>query len=316
MNQKKKYLTVQQLEEYYHDTEYNCIRWIFKDCNMFRDAYMHFKTMDSTGIEKDEIYYIGINCADLADIFASKYEHRLVERPINLDDPTADVERIKRRLHAMVCEYIPKYLKTVETYGYTYNPLANVDADEQYAYIDSASDTNSNGSTDSSSENSSSSHSSTNVNTTSTSINGGEGISSPETHLYETQYDDTGKSDANLKSYTTTSGGSTSHSTANANENYSDGSADSSSSGSASSSSESHYDRQNINVKASDNALGFNMDSATNIHIEKHRRVGNIGTTKTTELIQSEREIYSSIIHEFLEDAAKEILLPLYNFDD
>lgn len=315
MSQNKQYLTVSDLEECNYNAQYNCVKWIFKDCKMFEDAYIHIKRLNSVGQEIDEIYNIGVNASDLADIFASKYEHRLVERPINLDSPSQDVDRIKRRLHSVVCEYIPKYLKTVETYSYIYNPLANVDSNEQFAYIDKQANVTNSGSATSESENENTSHSETNVNTASTSVAGGTNIATPETSLFETQYDDTGKSDANLKSYTTSSGGTTSTSTANKDDNYSDGSASSTSSASSTNSNTTNYSNINVDIKATDNALGFGMDNATNIHVEKHRRVGNIGVTKTTELIESERNLYKSIIHDFLEDAAKEILLPLFKFD-
>ena len=48
-------------------------------------------------------------------------------------------------------------------------------------------------------------------------------------------------------------------------------------------------------------------------HTEKRVRQGNIGTTKTQELIASEREnLRFTVIDEFFNDINKQILIPIY----
>lgn len=304
---KYKYLTVGELQQMKVIPQVDYLTYLFNEVGMFEDCYMRVQNMNMRGEIEEFIYDIGVDSNDLAKVFGALFEHRPLERRIHIDNPKPDVDKIKRKMHSVIAMLLPKYLKQIETYGYRYEPLANVDATELHGTVDNNAGTTSS----SSSNNSNTSHAETNVKTTSTSVNGGE-VATPTTNLYETQYDDTGKSDANLKSYTTSEGGSTATQTANKDDNYSDSTASSV----AAINSQANYDRIQAIVAAKDNPFGFSNNLATGYHIEKTRRVGNIGTTMTTQLIEAERNCYRSLVEGFLKDIAYNICLPTYDFEE
>lgn len=284
----KQYLTVEKLNDLEVEIQgddgavaISALTHIFSDINVFENATMVVERR--TGVDTTEkiLADIGINPSQIAELFAMKYEYNVVEKMIDPDSDTdirTTVSKLKRKVNAVYKEKLPRYLKLVETYGYSYNPLANVDADEQFAFIDNVSDGRTTANT--------------NVTTTST-------PNDLKSTLYKTSYDDTSEGSDKRDSYTISSGSTTSTHTGNADSNYAT----------------SSFIRQDVSVNAKDNALGFDQTKATNVHIEKHRRVGNIGTTMTQQLIQAEKDCYESIISEFLNDAKKAILLATYDFN-
>lgn len=63
-----------------------------------------------------------------------------------------------------------------------------------------------------------------------------------------------------------------------------------------------------------DDPFGNGLTAEMKYHIEKRVRQGNIGTTKTQELIESEREnLRFNILEEFFKDLNKSILVEIYD---
>ena len=66
-------------------------------------------------------------------------------------------------------------------------------------------------------------------------------------------------------------------------------------------------------VASTDNAFGQALKGADYYKAEKHRRYGNIGVTKTQELLEAEREqLKFNLLQEFFDDINKVILVGVY----
>lgn len=66
-------------------------------------------------------------------------------------------------------------------------------------------------------------------------------------------------------------------------------------------------------VQAVDTAFGQMLVGGDKMHVEKYLRQGNIGVTKSTELIEAEREILRfSVLKEFFDDINEQLLVGIY----
>lgn len=66
-------------------------------------------------------------------------------------------------------------------------------------------------------------------------------------------------------------------------------------------------------VQAVDTAFGQMLVGGDKMHVEKYIRQGNIGVTKSTELIEAEREILRfSVLKEFFDDLNEQLLVGIY----
>ena len=66
-------------------------------------------------------------------------------------------------------------------------------------------------------------------------------------------------------------------------------------------------------MAAKDSAFGVAIEGAERYYAEKRIRQGNIGITKSTELIQSQREVVRyNILDEFFKDLEKEIIVGVF----
>ena len=68
-------------------------------------------------------------------------------------------------------------------------------------------------------------------------------------------------------------------------------------------------------VSASDTAFGTALVGADRMYLEKYVRQGNVGVTKTADLIESQRTLLKfSIIQEFFSDINEPNLIGIYNY--
>ena len=71
---------------------------------------------------------------------------------------------------------------------------------------------------------------------------------------------------------------------------------------------------EEYSVLAKDTAFGYDLVGGDKMHVEKLIRQGNIGVTKTTELIRDQRDIVKwSLMREFFNDINKVILVEIFN---
>lgn len=66
-------------------------------------------------------------------------------------------------------------------------------------------------------------------------------------------------------------------------------------------------------MAAKDSAFGVALDGAERYYAEKRIRQGNIGVTKSTELIEAQREaVRYNILDEFFRDLERDIVVGIY----
>ena len=298
-------IRVSLLEEYFEQaTKYN-------EGNFFEDIYIPIRLVTSEGMAENYSYInVGLTCRDIADIYWSQYSGNYL---IN--------SKLSTRMQSIFKKNLGKYLRLVELEGYEYNPLWNVDGEEirqnlenrgtndtEYGGVDSQVGTAYNNST---TEHSSTTYDGT-VKTETTDTFSGNGVV-PTGGIIEyvkeiTEGADKGKIEVasptlsgnpQTVSYLTNGHKTKTTNIHNLAKNKIDGL-------------EADYV-----VTAKDTAFGTQLIGGNRMFVEKYIRHGNIGVTKTSELIRDQREIVRfNILQEFFDDINQVILIGLYgNYD-
>lgn len=83
---------------------------------------------------------VGLTTQQMADAYWTEYSRNLLVQPLSEETETADVSKLAKRIRSMFLLNKYKYLKWIDTMGYAYNPLWNVDGTESYQYIDKHGD--------------------------------------------------------------------------------------------------------------------------------------------------------------------------------
>lgn len=227
----------------------------------FQDIWIPLKDRGSNHEMLDTVTYsnVGITTEQMAQIYWTLYSRNLLSVPlINWEDDAlkyaASVDELSLKMKSILNLNLYKYLKWIETMGYAYNPLWNVDGTESFQYIDTHG----------------------NVTRTETPYN------NVTNELSTAPYDnETLRKTEETK--TTWSG--TAQST------------------------ETHTHVTEAELTGPVHAITGGDFS----HIEKRIRQGNIGVTKTTELINDERELVKfNLIQEFFNDINKQLLIGIY----
>lgn len=229
----------------------------------FGDIWIPLKDRDNDHKMLDTVTYtnVGVTTEQMAQIYRTLYGRNLLSVPlINWEDDAlkyaASVDELSIKIKSILNLNLYKYLKWIESMGYAYNPLWNVDGTEEYQYIDTHG----------------------NVTRTTTPIlqNSQELQTAPYDN--DNEYNNTSKT---INTY----------------------------SGTQSTDTETH-------TSVTDDTLTGLVHAITGgdfSHIEKRVRQGNIGVTKTTELINDERELVKfNLIQEFFNDINKQLLVGIY----
>lgn len=241
-------------------------------------------------------YNVGLQPDELADLYWTEYSgNHLIGGGSTID---TDYTYLATRCRAIFKKNLGKYKKLVEIEGLIWNPLWNVDGSELHQIIEQHA----------------------NEVTKDT----GSGESFKGQHIQDKRevapYDSTGLKteyqethvgldgsktpaasstigDVTVSSSTTTAVPSVSESEASANSNLNVKS----------------HDSFTYSVKVEDTAFGVALTGGDTLHTEKTVRQGNIGVTKTTELIEDARRVVAfSIIQEFFNDINEVILVGIY----
>ena len=261
----------------------------------------------------DEYQFInfGFTADEIADAYWAEYGANYFNEyyPSFLDFNNAAQEhkcKIIKQIRAVLVKNKHKYLKMIELAGFTYDPLSNVDAHELYSVLENHGGiTRDSGSTTSS----------------------GVRTNMKNTHNVA-PYD--GDSDATKTEYEDTTAGSGSNYTPSATVGSQTISASEITSPSSVSSgvakttdTETHNHAKNLNangqevdytVDAKNNAFEADVKGGDYYRVEKHRRYGNIGTTKTTELLAAQREdLRFNLLEEFFSDINEVILVGIFD---
>ena len=320
-------MKARKVDEYFdtaHETYQNLLEYIMYNATLygntplFNQVYIPVKRYD-TNTQKLADGYTYMNCgmstSELADLYWAKYSGTyLIGRTSVLTD---DADKLILRAKAVFNENRGKYLKLIELAGLEWNPLWNVDGSEIRQLLENS------GTTDVETGQ---------INTTAgvqwNDTKTTHNVSAYNTSEVKKEYEDTVSGNgANIPTgiqrveYTdgefTVSNQSPSDSTI--------ASADESTNGVKGKTKYVHNLAKNIIngeeadyvVLAKDTAFGQSLTGADKMHVEKLIRQGNIGVTKTTELIEDARKTFAySIIQEFFNDINEAILVGVYGIVD
>lgn len=256
--------------------------------NVFEQIYVTIRNNPTVYATEETFstYNVGFTDAEITNYYVSLFGSNYF-----CYDPDIANDRIAitRKVRSIYQANLYKYRKLVELMGYTYNPLFNVDGVELYSNAESIGDTDS-------------IH-----NPTGTIKNGAVDKNEPTVKHKVAPYDN---DDTKLESEDIQSGQTVTdyseYSETNAtihrpagNLVYND--------------STGEYEPKTFVINEKDNAFGVAFNGPERYYAEKRIRQGNIGVTKTQELIESQREVVKfNILDEFFKDINEHILVGIY----
>ena len=260
------------------------------DNNVFQNVYVAIRKNPENSSQAEtetwNYYNVGADTTDIAEYFATKYGLNYFAYSFDDGDDCATLES---RVESIYKANLYKYKKLIESMGYQYNPLFNVDALELYSSAESVGNT-------------------TNNNTSSGS---GSSTTNPTTTHYVNPYDTDGDP-GKIESKDVVTNNSTSQSMSGTNTTTLQHSP-----------AENNYTWDETNkrwtangifsINAKDNAFGVQFDGPERYYAEKKIRQGNIGVTKATELLEDQRRLVRfNLLDEFFKDLEPHIVVGIY----
>ena len=225
-----------------------------------------------------EYHNVGVSMGELTDIYNTEYRSLFLASPLDKTDNTtilADALKLGKIIKSVLLKNRWKYLKWIDTMGYAYNPLWNVDGTELYQSLD----------------------------------NHGEVKTSRSPILQTSELNQvTTDADGTLRNAEKTSMGYN-----NTAEEVVTGLKDITQEEHEHAKNLVNGENVDYSVGAKDAAFGTALTGGDYMHVEKRLRQGNIGVTMTSQLIEAERELVRfNLIQEFFNDINKEILIGIY----
>lgn len=261
----------------------------------------------------DEYQYVnfGFTADEIADAYWAEYGANYFNEYYSsfLDFNNAAQEhkcKTIKQIRAVLVKNKHKYQKMIELAGFTYDPLSNVDAHELYSVLENHGGiTRNSGSTSSS----------------------GVRTNMKNEHKVAPYDGDSGASKTEYEDISSRSGSTYTPSTTVGGTTVSAGAITSPSSVSSgvaqTTDTETHNHAKNLDannqevdyaVDAKNNAFEANVKGGDYYKVEKHRRYGNIGVTKTTELLAAQREeLRFNLLQEFFDDINEVILVGIFD---
>lgn len=285
----------------------------------FQNIYVPIKVIDQQGMaEQFHFYNVGFKPVEMADAYQTLYGFNALSVPFDptsIGNATISTGILAQKMSAIFQMNKHKYYKMLELQGYTYNPLWNVDGTEIRQSLGNEGvnnvDTNS----------FSSGRGATNNNTESE-----HKTTSYDSTTYRNEYQDTTKGKSSLSDFRQYEWDGTQWTAPNKSMSNV-GSESMTNAGGKSSTVYVHNNAQNkkwnetLNkyedeeyvIDVTDTAFGQALVGGDKMHLEKYVRQGNIGVTKTQELIASEREnLRFSVMQEFFDDVNKQLLVGIF----
>ena len=276
------------------------------------------ETVNGTRQLKDKpVYYnCGMTPAQISDLYWTEYSgNYLIGRS---DTFIEDFYKNETRVRSIFLKNLRKYRKLIELEGLFYNPLYNVDGTEIRQLLENS------GTTDIERGSITSNRGVQFDNTTTThNVSAYDGTTKKE---WDQKMEGKGGSDlvpGGIQSVTYSSGdyvvadtsitgGSVSHS-----DEYTNGTKDNTTFTHNNAMNKEIVDGAEVNaeykVNAPDTAFGYALIGGDKMHVEKLIRQGNIGVTKSSELVEDQRNsLKFNLIQEFFDDINKVILVGLY----
>lgn len=305
-NLKKKLWNLTQIEDW-HDTIIEHVGYleslfddVLRNNNVFGYIYIAIRQNPSSEQQEENPFYeyinVGFTTHELSEYFNTRYGMNYFLYDFAIE---TDYNRLKDRIISIYNANFYKYKKLIEVMGYRYNPLFNVDGTELYSNMESIGD--------SSNERKPTGK----IRTTSGTLSDGT-IGDSTTKNYTNPYDSNASGDPSyLNDKTVQNAITTDQEYLN---NYSDKSTiDNLPATQFIKNGDTIIKTDLYNMAAKDSAFGVALNGAERYYAEKRIRQGNIGVTKTTELIEAQREaVRYNILEEFFRDLSKEIVVGVY----
>lgn len=307
MNNLQKKLRNLTLIEDWHDTIIENVGYLdslFDDVlqpnNIFRYIYVSIRMNPVSEADEENPQYeyinVGFSSEQISEYFNTRYGMNYFLYDFAIE---TDYNKLKNRMLSIYNANFYKYKKLIEVMGYRYNPLYNVDGTELYSNMESIGD--------SSNERKPTGK----IRTTSGTLSDGT-IGSSTTENYTNPYDSNASGDpAYLTDKTIQNAITTDQEYLN---NYSDKSTIDNLPAQRFHESEGQITKSGLyDMAAKDSAFGVSLEGAERYYAEKRIRQGNIGVTKSTELITAQREaVRYNILDEFFRDLYSEVVVGVY----
>lgn len=302
---------------------------------------MPFKLPTDSGTPDEYTYeHIGYTADQMAEYYDVLYGANYLVVDLELGDTApylASLRELTRRVQAIYNINKSKYMRMAELYGLEWNPLWNVDGTEKYTYLENSGVNDINNTKvlgqhidniqfDKGEQTDSGSNS--NVKTGAEAKTGGKSETHEDTNS-ETSFDsdEFANTDHNIGSVTVTNESETTNF-----NNITDTGSNSETYGSRKDKTATTYGSQtntdntiitHHNAKNGEADYNGGVDGFGNTvvggdkyHHEIKERKGNIGVTKTTELLMDALEWYkNNILMEFFKDLNEQVLVGIYNLD-
>lgn len=304
-NLKKKLHSLTAVEDWHEAIieNTNYLDSIFDDVlhsnNIFTSIYVAIRENPTSASQEENPTYtyvnVGVTTSQMADYFNTRYSCNYFLYNYKND---SEYNQLKTRIASIYLANFYKYKKLIEIMGYKYNPLYNVDGTELYTNMESIGDTASSRTPQGKTR----STSGTLSNNT---------IGESTTTNYVNPYDNNGVNVAYVDNKSTQSAVTTETEFIEYSENTE---IDNKPAQAFEIDQEGHITKKGLySMAAKDSAFGVAIEGAERYYAEKRIRQGNIGITKTTELIQSQRDIVRfNILDEFFKDLEHEIIVGIY----
>lgn len=290
--------------------------WISQDpyVYFFDSIWIPVKEVTSEGIADDWTYVnIGLTPEQLAQIYKTYHGFNYLSPPFYRDNAALSIRDLGEKIRSIFLLNKGKYLKLLELQGYTYNPLFNVDGVEIRQSLEN------NGINDVETNSFSSGRDATANN------NKTEHQTTPyDDNTYKKEYQDTTQGQASVSNFPQYDWNGTNW-VVSQDSMSNVGSESMTRAGGKTSTAYSHKNAKNrmvingveqdvdYHVQSKDTAFGEALSGGDKMHNEKYIRQGNIGVTKTQELIDAERQnLKYSIVKEFFDDINAQILVGIY----
>lgn len=300
LNQKLNHLTL--IEDWY-ETD-NKLKDIFQASmqqNVFSSIYVSIRRNPHSEIEQAtdtyDYYNVGADSTLIAKYFNTRFSLNYFAYDFNDAD---DVQKLTDRITAIYETNKYTYMKLIETMGYRYNPLYNVDGIELYSRAESIGDAENN-------------RTPTGTITTTSGTKNNDVIGNSESIYYKNPYDENSDSATIVDNRSTQSAITTEQ---GYSENYNEKTTFENvpAENYKYNTTTGKWEKDGLfTVAAKDNAFGVTFSGPERYFAEKKLRQGNIGVTKSTELLQAQRDLVRfNILDEFFNDLQREIVVGIY----
>ena len=305
-NLQRKIQKLTLIEDWYENriglTRY--LEYIFSNAigisNIFTSIYVAIRNNPQNASQEAQetftYYNVGFSDSDIAAYFNTRYGANYLY--YNYND-SSDLAALTTKLSSIYNANKYKYMKLIEIMGYKYNPLYNVDGVELYGNAESLGDS------------SSTRQPSGKIKTT-TGTEENNVIKDTTSTNYVNPYDDTAAA-TRIESQNKNSPITSIQEFTEDYQEKSEMQHKPAMNYKYDSESGKWIEDQPFVVAASDNAFGVEYKGAERYYAEKRIRQGNIGVTKSQELVSAQRDVVKfNILEEFFRDIEYDLIVGIY----